>query len=83
MDAESEESEDIFREQTGKAKDINLYTAEVCQRDGPGAGKEKVGIGALALSMTEWATCATGCRATCFKFWHGRCWTLLTRIPLT
>ena len=31
--------------QTGKATDINLYTAEVCQRDGPGAGKEEVGIG--------------------------------------
>ena len=31
--------------QTGKASDINSYTAEVRQRDGPGAGKEEVGIG--------------------------------------
>ena len=37
---------------------------------------------AVAPSLTGWARCATGCRATCFKFWHGRCWTILTRIPL-
>jgi len=44
--------------QTAKAMDINLYTVEVYQRDGPGVltydiGKEEVGIGDIKVS--NWA----------------------------
>merc|ERR1712048_1094427 len=44
--------------QTGKAMDINLYTVEVYQRDGPGVltydiGKEEVGTG--DIKVANWA----------------------------